>query len=132
MANHVDPYEVLQYGLELNMRTLIAQAARDGRQLAHLIAALKRGLVHFPSDRDNIWSEVDHTQVPMTQQIMRERRLLDENMFLKECLNWFVARLGFLEMTYADTVISPKYYANEHIPNLVHKIQEYVLENEDL
>ena len=44
---------------------------------------LKRGVAPFPADTNQIWSEVDHTQIPLAPHVLRERTLLDENMFLK-------------------------------------------------
>ena len=44
---------------------------------------LKRGIAPFPADTNHIWSEVDHTQIPLAPHVLRERTLLDENMFLK-------------------------------------------------
>ena len=44
---------------------------------------LKRCIAPFPADTNQMWSEFDHTQIPLAPHVLRERTLLDENMFLK-------------------------------------------------
>ena len=107
---------------------------------------LKRGLAPFPADTTHIWSEVDHTQIPLAPHVLRERMLLDENMFLKvrlwlgcgsrcgkltrwqqDCLNWLLKRLGFLEMTYTFyPTIEPASLADSYIPSLVRRVEAEV------
>ena len=56
---------------------------------------LKRGVAPFPADTNQIWSEVDHTQIPLAPHVLRERTLLDENMFLK-VYPWLALLLALL------------------------------------
>ena len=107
---------------------------------------LKRGLAPFPADTNHIWSEVDHTQIPLAPHVLRERTLLDENMFLKvnpwlalwlccrnltrwqqDCLNWLLKRLGFLEMTYTFyPAVDPASLADSYIPSLLCRVEAEV------